>query len=86
MWSPDGRYLVFSSGRDGADNLYRKRADGSGDEERLTKSDIPMWANSWSRDGRSIVFAGMGPNGNFDVSMLTLEDKKVEPLLDVEFP
>jgi len=85
VWSPDGRYLVFSSGRDGADNLYRKRADGSGDEERLTKSDIPMWANSWSRDGRSIVFAGMGPNGNFDVSMLTLEDKKVEPLLASNF-
>ncbi len=85
VWSPDGRYLVFSSGRDGADNLYRKRADGSGDEERLTKSDIPMWANSWSRDGRSIVFAGMGPNGNFDVSMLTLEDKKVQPLLASNF-
>lgn len=85
VWSPDGRYLVFSSGRSGADNLYRKRADGSGDEERLTKSDDPMWANSWSRDGRSIVFAAIGPNGNFDVSMLTLEDKKVTPLLTSNF-
>ena len=48
VWSPDGRFLAFSSGRAGADNLYRKRADGSGEEERLTTSDNPMWPNSWS--------------------------------------
>ncbi len=85
VWSPDGRSLAFSSGRSGADNLYRKRADGSGDEERLTTSDNPMWANAWSRDGRSLVLVGMGANGNFDVSMLTLEDKKVHPLIASSF-
>ena len=41
VWSPDGRFLAFSSGRAGADNIYRKRADGSGEEERLTTSDDP---------------------------------------------
>jgi serine/threonine-protein kinase len=86
VWSPDGRYLIFSSGRSGgADNLYRKRADGSGDEEQLTRSDDPLWPSSWSRDGQSVVFAGMGPNGNFDISMLALGDKKVQPLLNTTF-
>jgi Tol biopolymer transport system component len=85
VWSPDGRYLIFSSGRGGADNLYRKRADGSGDEEQLTKSDDPLWPSSWSRDGQSVVFAGMGPNGNFDISMLLLGDKKIQPLLNTTF-
>ena len=69
----------------GADNLYRKRADGSGDEEQLTRSDDPLWPSSWSRDGQSVVFAGMGPNGNFDISMLALGDKKVQPLLNTTF-
>ncbi len=85
VWSPDGRFIVFSSGRAGADNIYRKRADGSGEEERLTTSDDPLWANSWSKDGQSLVIAGMGPNGNFDVSMLTLADKKLQPLLTSTF-
>jgi Tol biopolymer transport system component len=85
VWSPDGRYLAFSSGRAGADNVYRKRADGSGEEERLTTSDNPMWPNSWSSDGRTIAIAGMGPSGNFDVTMLSLADKKIEPLVNSNF-
>ena len=85
VWSPDGRFLAFSSGRAGADNLYRKRADGSGEEERLTTSDNPMWANAWSSDGRSIAFVAMGANGNFDVTMLSLADNKVQPLLNSKF-
>ena len=85
VWSPDGRFLAFASGRAGADNLYRKRADGSGEEERLTTSDNPMWPNSWSADGRSIAIAAMGPNGNFDVTMLSLADKKVEPVVNSSF-
>ncbi|HNT78614.1 MAG TPA: FG-GAP-like repeat-containing protein [Anaerolineae bacterium] len=34
-WSPDGRYLVFQSDRDGNYELYRMRADGT-DQVRLT--------------------------------------------------
>jgi Tol biopolymer transport system component len=85
VWSPDGRFLAFSSGRAGADNLYRKRADGSGEEERLTTSDNPMWPNAWSGDGRSIAISAMGPNGNFDVTMLSLADKKLEPVVNSNF-
>ena len=85
VWSPDGRFLAFSSGRAGADNLYRKRADGSGEEERLTTSDDPMWPNAWSADGRTIAISAMGPNGNFDVTMLSLADKKVEPVVNSNF-
>jgi Tol biopolymer transport system component len=85
VWSPDGRFLIFSSGRGGPDNLYRKRADGSGEEERLSKRDNPMWANAWSTDGRSVAFVEMGPKGNFDVSKLSLDDGKVQPLLASQF-
>ena len=56
VWSPDGEYLVFSSDQDGADSLYRQRADGSGEVERLTTAEKAQWASSWSRDGRYIAF------------------------------
>ena len=46
VWSPDGRFLVFSSTRAGAADLYVMRADGSG-LRRLTWSGgntMPSWS------------------------------------------
>ena len=37
VWSPDGEYITFSSDREGHENPYRKRADGSGEAERLAE-------------------------------------------------
>jgi Tol biopolymer transport system component len=55
VWSPDGEYLAFSSDRDGRENPYRKRADGSGDAERIAEIDHDFWASSWSPDGKWIL-------------------------------
>jgi len=55
VWSPDGEYLAFSSARDGRENPYRKRADGSGEAERLAEIDHDFWASSWSPDGKWIL-------------------------------
>ena len=52
VWTPDGKFIVFSSGRAGAPNLYRRAADGSGRDERLTTSDNPQLASSITSDGR----------------------------------
>src|SRR6202008_2029910 len=34
-WSPDGKWIVYNSGRNGHSSLIRKPADGSGAEEEL---------------------------------------------------
>jgi Tol biopolymer transport system component len=36
VWTADGASIVGSSTRDDGTNLYRRAADGSGEEERLT--------------------------------------------------
>lgn len=45
-WSPDGKYLVFVSERDGNTDLYMMRADGSG-RIPLTQSPGPDWLPRW---------------------------------------
>lgn len=84
IWSPDGRDLVFSSGRKGVDNLYRKRADGSGEEERLTEGTIPLWASSWAPDDSAVVATSNA--GSLDVSVIPLRaPRNPQPLLKSTF-
>ena len=61
-WSPDGAWIAFSSGRtetwdtDLGVDLFRVRADGSGEPERLTETGPTFGQPSWSADGRTIAF------------------------------
>jgi serine/threonine-protein kinase len=65
-WSPDGRWLAFASDRDGEITVYRKRADGSGEAERLLDPELlpSPFPNSWSPDGRWLGVSSTGPGGN----------------------
>jgi serine/threonine-protein kinase len=84
VWSPDGETVIFSSAVNGALDLYRKRADGSGDIERITEDpDQAYYVSDWSPDGSTaIVTAGTG-----DILTLALDtpDAKPEPYLVTEF-
>ena len=52
VWSHDGRWIYFNSDRVGVYNLYRKRADGSGEEELVLKSGNVDTPSDISRDGQ----------------------------------
>ncbi len=88
VWSPDGKFIAFSSGSAGADvlfNLYRKPSSGAGNAELLLKSDLTKEATDWSSDGRFILFNQYGQTGG-DVWVLPLfGDGKPYPLLNSEF-
>jgi serine/threonine-protein kinase len=87
IWSPDGRQVVFASDRHGGQpNLYRKRADGSGEAERLTTSPHFQVPASWSPDGKWLAFMEISPDTNSDLWLLPLEgEAKPEPFLRTEF-
>jgi serine/threonine-protein kinase len=59
VWMPDGTGLIFGSSRDsdtsGA-NLYWQRADGTGNAERLTTSDVAQLPDSIDPEGKLLVF------------------------------
>jgi len=84
IWSPDGTRVVFSSNRKGAYDLYQKPADGSGKEEILLQSANLKRPNSWSPDGRFILYWDGQNNG--DLWLLPLEgDRKPFPFLSTPF-
>jgi len=72
-WSPDGRWLVFTSNREGGSrHLFRIPADGSGAPERLKNSPPWAYATDWSPDGRFLLFKKEGRL--WDLWVLPLED------------
>jgi Tol biopolymer transport system component len=55
-WSPDGKWLAFSSTRDGTTDLYLLEVDGA-ETRRLTRGPASESGPSWSPDGRTIAYA-----------------------------
>src|SRR5215203_4073923 len=56
QFSPDGRWIAFTSNRAGVNAVYIVSADG-GDPRRLTWSPSGEVARGWTPDGRSVLFA-----------------------------
>jgi Tol biopolymer transport system component len=76
QWSPDGKWIVYSSGRNGKFQLFRKPSDGGGAEEELLSDDQMVVALDWSRDGKYIFYV-CGKPGTQDIWALPLEgDRK----------
>jgi serine/threonine-protein kinase len=71
-WTPDGEYLIFTSTRDGLESIYRKRADGSGEVERLIESEEAFYPFSVSGDGRFLA-GEIAKAGNLDLYILPLD-------------
>lgn len=68
VWSPDGELIAFASNRDGFQEVYLMRADGSG-VRRLTNLNASTYASSWSPDSRSLLVES---NVSGDVEIYTL--------------
>jgi serine/threonine protein kinase/Tol biopolymer transport system component len=80
VWAPDGTRLAFMSNRDGGQQIFWKRADGSGDAEPLPGAGSTMAPDvlnipySWSGDGRLLAFARLAPAAAAELCVLHLDD------------
>ena len=57
-FSPDGRWIAFSSNRSGVNQVYVVSREG-GDPTRLTWHPSTSFARGWSPDGESVLYASM---------------------------
>jgi Tol biopolymer transport system component len=80
-FSPDGRWVVFTSTRGGgAADIYRARTDGTG-LERLTDSPAFDDQATVSPDGRRVAFVS-DRTGQADIWLLDLETRTLRNLTD----
>ena len=65
VWTKDSKHVIYRATRNGVRNLYRKSADGTGDEERLTtKPGMLHTPSSVSADGEWLLFSEVGPQSD----------------------
>ena len=60
QWSPEGKWIAFTSSRSGKNNVWLIRADG-GEAEQLTDVKSGVSGFQWSPDGAWVAFAMADP-------------------------
>jgi TolB protein len=74
-WSPDGRYIYFTSDRSGGPQVYRVSANG-GSAERVTFEGSYNARPRVSPDGKKLAMVHL-QNGNYRIAVMDLERKDV---------
>jgi serine/threonine-protein kinase len=86
VWTPDGRRIAFRSNRDGQFNLFWRAADGTGSEERLTKSATAPVPTTFSPDGTRLVLHETVAGTASDIAALELMGtRNVVALVQTQF-
>ena len=82
VWTPDGKRIIFDTGREARDAIYWKASDGSGKEEKIhsaSQSDVNPY--SITADGKILFFDAIGGNSLWDIGMLSMEGDRTSNLL-----
>jgi serine/threonine protein kinase len=56
LWSPDGRFLLFRSNRQGTTAMYQRRSAGTEAEQLILKAGTNLIPSDWSADAKFIVY------------------------------
>ena len=80
LWSPDGSRILFSAHRDAGTGLFQLPANGSGKEELLLQTPGSAIVDSWSPDGRVLVYTAVDTKGGSAIWALPLAGGERKPM------
>jgi TolB protein len=83
-WSPDGKFLVYTGGRNDEYDIYKIASDGSGEEIRLTDNKGLDDGPEYSPDGKYIYFNSTR-SGTMQIWRMKPDGKDPEPITSDEY-
>ncbi len=85
FWSPDGTKIVYSAGNE-MDTLFEKAVSGGEEKELLKKMGETLVPDSWSHNGRFLLYTALVQRTRNGLWVLSLEgDRKPVRLLGTQF-
>ena len=78
-WSTNGRWIAFVSDRDGSDDVFVMRPDGSGIENLTRTPELEESHPSWTPDGR-LSFTRHGETGPIELWVVDADGSAAERL------
>jgi Tol biopolymer transport system component len=72
-WSPDGRFVAFTTARGGPRSLFLTDAAGDRREERLTNGTLNHELLDWSSDNRYLLYREYNPVSHSDLYLLNMK-------------
>jgi Tol biopolymer transport system component len=90
VWSPDGKWIAYNNLENGHLNIYRKPANGMGQQSLLLEGDatnVQISPNDWSPDGKSLIYVVGDMVGAAQLWELPLtgDDRKPRPFAPSNF-
>lgn len=83
-WSPDGKWLVYTGGRNDNWDIYKIPSDGSGPEVRLTEVEALDDGPEYSPDGRYVYFNSTR-SGRMQIWRMRPDGSGQEPVTNDEY-
>jgi eukaryotic-like serine/threonine-protein kinase len=85
VWSSDGKQLAYRSGPMGAFKMWQVPADRSHPAAQLPGAGTSQSAESWSPDGRELVYTATTPEVGSHIMVESLEgDHESHPFVDIK--
>jgi Tol biopolymer transport system component len=87
VWSPDGERVAFSNDRNGPETIFVKPSNGTGGEQILYQSpSLFKQPQSWSPDGKYVVFTDLSPTTNQDLWVMPMGGGDAKPFVYAQSP
>ena len=84
IWTPDNKWVVFDSDRNGYSNLYKKPVDDIGEAIPLTNNtemDKYYIPSSWSSNGRALAIMITSPDSISNIYLLQMDNNELQPII-----